>query len=130
MRTSTTPARSWRRVAATALATVLVVAGELALLDTVYHRGDDVRAQQVLQAELHGVLTSDGARATGRAQALVDDLARAGLPAREVASLESGLDDARSGRTEVAVAASEAVGDAVRGRSETIELSSIRPPAR
>ncbi len=126
MRTSTTPARSWRRVAATALATVLVVAGELALLDTVYHRGDDVRAQQVLQAELHGVLglgrrPRDGRARSVRAQALVDDLARAGLPADEVAALEAGLADARAGRTEEAVAASEAVGDAVRGRSEAID---------
>ncbi len=128
MRTSTTPARSWRRVAATALATVLVVVGEFALLDTVYHRGDDARAQQVLRAELHGVLTSasaadlrDGRDASVRAQVLVDDLARAGLPADEVAALESGLAGARTGRTEEAVAASEAVGETVRGRSEAID---------
>ena len=122
MRTSAIPARSWRRVVATALATVLVVAGELALLDAVYHRGDDVRAQQVLRAELHGLLTTAaGADVPVRAQVVVDDLDRAGLPAEEVAVLEAGLADARAGRADEAVAASEAVGDAVRGRSESID---------
>ena len=123
MRTSATPARSWRRVVATALATVLVVAGEFALLDTVYHRGDDVRPQQVLQAELHGVLTSGPRPAVpGRARRSSTTWPAPACPPRRSTALDAGLADVRAdGRTDEAVAASEAVGDAVRERSASID---------
>ncbi len=117
--------RSWRRGVATGLATVLVVVAEFALLDSVYHRGDDVRQQQVLQAELHGML---GAlddpvppAALTDARDLVTDLGRTGLPDDEVDALSTGLDAAQDGRTEEAWQASLAVGEAVAARSAAID---------
>ncbi len=110
--TSGTPlrARSRLRVLATLLVTLAVIGGEILLLSAVYHRGDAVQEQRLVQAALAGRLAAGD---TADLTSTLDALAFSGVPERDLREL-------RAAATQVDLSPGAESADRLRGATDRL----------